>query len=286
MGFPTRLLTILLTLLPTACAAVDLDIQGSPYEEDPRKKGCTPMLMVLAVGRSGSTTILEMLELVPQLRLRGESFALLGFSDFLGGTHNGNRMEAEEGPWEHDALDWEHVYAAWQNFYLSIIPGYPPSADEGPVVFGTKEVAGWEVEHLQEYEKLFPCARFVLSVRKDLQAESRSAFYHHTPNAFKVVTQKTAALRKWQTHLGNDRSFLMYLEDFSPGNFTSLLNWMGIEGCSYVSVLHANDHGTYHKDVGMSSHGILDGECRWGDVDVSDNFVTVWTHDFWTTRRN
>jgi hypothetical protein len=220
-----------------------------------------PFLIILGTGRSGSTSVLEMLNLIPQLHLRGET-GLMGKSSYVDqlGESKGLQFGAEKGAWEHSKLDPVPLYTAVQDTYIAMNQISSDERSISHIVYGMKEVS-WEPSKFDLYfHNIFPCAKVIVNVRKDLEAQRKSAFYKKLGRA-NDLRQRTNALLALHEKLGPKRSFLIELEAFSVDIFNQLLDWVGISGCNFSSVLHANPHNSYKPAKTSDLEQVLQGEC-------------------------
>mmetsp|Transcript_26439 Transcript_26439/g.54835 ORF Transcript_26439/g.54835 Transcript_26439/m.54835 type:complete len:100 (-) Transcript_26439:8-307(-) len=92
--------------------------------------------------------------------------------------------------------------------------------------------------------KVFPCAKFIVNVRRDLVAQSRSAFWTKGNQTGKLLPRITSMLEHWQSS-HTDRTRLLHLEDFTLVEFNKLLQWLGVRGCKFTVLAHSNYNGSY-----------------------------------------
>lgn len=221
---------------------------------------------ILGTGRSGTTTILDMLRLVPQLHIRGETKLLKPAEEMYATVTTGTSRtrfdlrEVPQGPMLHRRINKTHLLLALQHWFVAVNPLSTDDYSGSDVRFGFKEIS-FERGHLDLMEKLFPCGKFILSVRRDIGEQSKSAWWSQSfsqNQSIAAIHNKTTQLVDWHKHLGPERSFLVFLEDFSPIVFNEMLRWIGIGGCTYFKVLHSNNK-SYASDSNTS--GALSGKC-------------------------
>ena len=100
---------------------------------------------------------------------------------------------------------------------------------------------GW----LEFLDVLFPCARIVFSLRRDLAAHARSistAFNVDEEPLQEELAIESAKLLEWHSRRSSTgkRSFLMYQEDLTKESFNELAHWLGIK-CSFSTIPDANE---------------------------------------------
>ena len=225
-------------------------------------------IFVIATGRSGSTSIFEGLNALPGVQLAGENYALLNTAHAMfkkasklasHGKDAAAFESAAEGVEETSLCSFQRVFAS--------LAGRKP----GKTYFGFKELVAlpslrkwinnkkptehfvsWTQEWLDFLDRLFPCARIVFNVRRDVTAQARAIYSTFEGASNIALTQieremsaVSKALLEWhsersQPNSGKARSFLLYTEDFTSERFTQLAQWLGFP-CTFYSVPHAND---------------------------------------------
>jgi len=236
-------------------------------------------VIVLATGRSGSTSVLQMLNALPGFFIAGEHRGaiknLMGFwrevfqtpgmptnwagkTDVVGFKNNTRSI----GAWFHAARSKKHVLCTLQKAAQTLLGDIDGSIY---TTLGFKEIRYDNKEALTFLTQLFPCARFVVNIRRNLKAQSHSAFWNQPgkrDEVLKVLKSESQTLRGWQAK-DRSRRFLLELEDFSTHTFNSLLHWLGVTGCKYKQVAHANDDNSYNK---LSAEALLAGTCSAQEV--------------------
>ena len=90
---------------------------------------------------------------------------------------------------------------------------------------------------------VFPCARFIINIREDIQTQHHSQFKKHL--SLDELQHDNDALVTWAS-VHSNQSFVLPLEHFSVDSFNAVLRWLGIFGCSFTTVVHSNDHHSYN----------------------------------------
>ena len=154
-------------------------------------------VLILGTGRSGSTTLLEALNGLPGVHLRGENHGTLwaAFEIFRRALAEGPD-ESRLSAFEHGPIDEQQVLCTLQNLFLAIDPtpsqGAPPARvrgfkelvlpaslvrADGAARRGAAPGEEEPPEHLPATpddwfhfaQRLFPCARIVLNFRRDVR---------------------------------------------------------------------------------------------------------------------
>lgn len=100
---------------------------------------------------------------------------------------------------------------------------------------------------LQFLVQVFPCAKFVLSYRKDVSAQMNSSFLAKHGN-ISDIEEKTNVLQKFY-EMNKTRSFLIALEDFNDFKvWNSLFSFLDRPLCRVLGVLHYHPHSSVSQD--------------------------------------
>jgi len=280
-------------------------------------------LFVLATGRSGSTTMLTMLNAIPGFMLAGEQdnpMEIQLCSEWhkattkrrLATTTNfvsdlSEKIEAAGPVVPRRTLRkqdvWNASYEVRANLLFPFGGGPGTSANEhhlGSVfndswwcraqqleqqslglknpppyakVIGRKAIRVDQAATLEFLRTLFPCARYVVTYRKDLQAQAGSGFWRARSEKFNasfsmdLQNYTTTLLEFGKTHR-ND-VFPMALEDMNLENYNRMLRWLGVSGCKFVNISHANKggsgqgrHGHANGNKGARTDGLIEGDCQ------------------------
>ncbi|CAE7763774.1 unnamed protein product [Symbiodinium sp. CCMP2456] len=210
---------------------------------------CVPAVWVVSPGRSGSTTVLEMLNALPGFAIMGENQAMWGtlyeLAKKRAGALEEYRDRGDSMAWrQSDDLNWSEILCSYQ---LRVLAEMNPPNDAR--VVGFKEIRWAWSEQLHDLELLmevFPCSFAVLNYRKDIEAEAESrteATGYFPPTNLAEATK--AMLSFYENH--RQRSFLLPLENFSTDLFNQLLRFLGEDQCSFTDVLHDNSHSGYTR---------------------------------------
>lgn len=261
-------------------------LASSPAPDDP----CSTKrwLFVFSVGgRTGSTTLMGMLNAVPQIKLTGENkdlysrlYELEQDTLALGG---GDRARDEFDAW-HNAPDPVRLQAAVCSWLLALSP-HP-----GALVHGFKEIRTPAAPLLA---RTMPHARFVINFRLDLAAQQRSferlggqktlaeATKGNVSSWRKPIPFVLDELQRLRAALGGRPVFELPLERYGVTGFNALLRWVGARGCEYTRVLQANTNKTAGFDSAKAqAPGLLRGRCNltaatW-DASLGERLAPEW----------
>ena len=186
-------------------------------------------LFIWATGRSGSTTLLEMINAVPCIGLSGENGQFMHQIAMLNRTTHS--LNGKKGSWFNN-VDWDMVKHSQQSWISSL-----NAAKKN--ISGFKEI---RIDSMPFIIKLFPGASHVVNYRRNHTLQLKSQFQTKTTDA--ALFLKEATIRK---HLQGQRVFELALEDFSVNKLNRLLSWIGIDKYRFTDVIHSNNKG-YNSD--------------------------------------
>jgi len=251
-----------------------------PYATCNNSPMCLPCqrryLFIFATGRSGSTSLLKMLNFLPSVRLSGENMNQLHTaSKLLSNIRSKNNLLEQnfdrEGAWAHNAISPQSVSCSIQGVLNAINPppqrvqqnvnirGHPSIKEfDRDMIFGAKTIryqnGEWNVKESAKYIKEnFPCSRIVINIRSNVKDQLKSVTKHFGSNKegknttfIEVQNQFLIELSK---ELGDEMSRLVdmneWIKDIDILN--DLVTWLGFRGCTYKQIVHENSKG-YQRD--------------------------------------
>ena len=195
-------------------------------------------IFILGSGRSGSTTIQEMLSWLNDTYIAGEfNGGIEKLHDFYQSTLNyrarkGRRYSFKATYFSNTALQLE-----MRTMVKTLVN--PPIHRRR---WGFKEVNGISVGFYDFLRALYPCSKFILSLRRDLDAQAKSNFWKDKGKE-ELDTVHSEILQIWEK--GQEQhtkdQFLLYLEDFGVEKFNEMASFLGYQ-CVYQDVLELNVH--------------------------------------------
>jgi hypothetical protein len=127
------------------------------------------------------------------------------------------------------------------------------ASEEKARLVGFKEIRYRSAAELDYLIHLFPCAKIIVNVRRDVVKQSESATWQKGAPA---LQRENDWMIQWQQRNAR-RSFFIALEDFTVPTFDRLAAWLGFPSCRFVRVAHSNARGGYmpdsSKDVSCAS---------------------------------
>lgn len=226
-------------------------------------------VIVLATGRSGSTSLLETLNSLPGLSLRGENHATIWSAyDMYQRSVADGPSESHLPSYEHGPLSTQRLLCELQDFFEAFDPQAARWQGEQVVMHGFKELilpsdtAAMKAPLIDRVEQspqhldgdamdgwmkfvleLFPCARIIFNYRRDTVAQANASFHQRDGATPQWLDAMTTTMRSWHERISNSSasSYLFALEDLSPVEATRMAHWLGFETCTFHALPHAND---------------------------------------------
>lgn len=203
------------------------------------------IVLICAVGRSGSTTLQLVLNSIPNSNICGENNGaihhLLNFYKEVKFTHQ--KVHTEFNAFnDEDKKDIFKLFSSrtkpsWYNsFELKDIQSNIRSLiiamfkkNEYCNLWGFKEIRyQGKMDLLHEFLELFPNTKVVIHIRENIMKQSKSAWYKSDPNAFQKIKAETNELIEfYKTH--SKFCFLNTLERMY--NRQHMMNLFGFIGC-------------------------------------------------------
>ena len=205
-------------------------------------------LLVLATGRSGSTSVMSMLNALPNTYIAGENYDMAGglfdlFMKAKTSEHMGVGKD-KRGAWAHRHVDEHTLLCDLQNYARDAI-----GATQTAGTIGWKEIR-YQSKSLPFLRQLFPCAKYIVIVRRKLENQSRSAWFKTLRRSHQqkvsLLKEKTQLLVEWGEKHHNS-SVLLHTEDMTVERFNAIARWLG-HTCHFNHVSHANINGGYNPD--------------------------------------
>ena len=265
---------------PNKAWCPDAKCYNSPLCEPCKRK----FLIVIATGRSGSTTLINMLNLLPNVRMAGENnghlFHGMSAINTLKDTYEykiDSRSEVR-GAWRHHPIPRMAMTCPVQNMYETMNP--PPEKvmnlrngfDDSDTILGFKTVRFHGNKFGETHEEstdflleTFPCAKFIINIRGDVASQLKSwesAFGTQKDGA--EIIEYNQRLLDVANRMGEDKARLIDMSEWSQKDdaglhvLNSLIDWLGFTDCAYPSLLHANKDGYALDNQQMS----LGKQCR------------------------
>jgi len=269
----------------TSSAAVDFG--GSPWCPKafcPNSDLCHPcrrrFLILIATGRSASTTLTYMLDALPGIRMSGENNdelkAIRSMIDNIGSSINFQRNAGQKTAWGHNRIPEGAFSCAAQHMIETINPPLTDTngtilENDSETIVGFKTIRfliGVKEEDTRDLvrwvQKTFPCARILVNIRSAAQEQAASvdkAFgYHEDIESLKetnVRMRKVAELFGDQAYLLDSSDWLKEIQHLNQA-----IKWLGFhESCFFKELLEFNTEGGGYENG--KTKLTLNPDCRY-----------------------
>lgn len=226
---------------------VALDLMGSGKSI----KGPRQWVFIFGTGRSGSTSVLDMVNAIPGFFIAGENHGAMDV--FLEMQQDISNFDSPLEAFSFSA----HYHGTWhkedfskavQAYTLALIGKFDEKTTH---TVGFKEVNHSRAEELQFFADTFPGAKFIINTRRDTAGQSQAQdifFDEETGLTEEQIEVNTQELEHWAAD-HPESSFLIQMEDFDLQHFNEMLTWLGVEGCEFTQVSHANAYGFFPSET-------------------------------------
>lgn len=202
-------------------------------------------LFVISSGRAGSTSLMTMLNAMPDVFVSGENndTALIRETfEKRAGRMCANLYFGKSSVACANTRRYELM--AVQNWlWESNIPA-AAYMRKRPSIVGFKEIR-WTSQDVQFIKEAAPCSRFVLNMRRNSTSQARSGFFAEQPDALRIVRETNERVLRASSIIELERMYKMDLEDFSTKRFNELASWLGRPSCVFQNVTHAHAHNSF-----------------------------------------
>eukprot|EP00039_Didymoeca_costata_P001290 m.51272 g.51272 ORF g.51272 m.51272 type:complete len:221 (+) comp10723_c0_seq1:399-1061(+) len=207
-------------------------------------------VLIITTGRSGSTTLMAMLNTLQVASLTGENMPT--FYNILNDIDNITKWDRNypAGPFK------KHVNKTELHDAMCLI--VDSLTDKDAPIRGMKELCSRICDKLPIMKKIFPNLRIIHSYRENENHTSK--FTNREYNA-RMRQQAETAFSKSNFSEKNGNLYKMPLENFDPEGFNRLRTWLGVEGCKFVGMHHHNKHKSYIWQPKKASE-IVQGNCK------------------------
>lgn len=251
----------------------DVDFAGSawcPTAVCLNSDVCQPchrrFLILIATGRSASTTLTYMLDQLPGVRMSGENNdALNRIRHMINVVVEKEQFQRESGhmsPWGHNPVINGSLSCVAQHMIEAINP--PLVDDQGKLIEDDAEtIVGFKtirfignnnLDELKEFlETKFPCARIVINIRSDVESQVASeekAFGFDKSKEDQLrqdLIQQNEEMARLADMLGEQRAHLLDSTEWTHNNISKLnaaVAWLGFaESCFFQQLLEMNTQG-------------------------------------------
>lgn len=221
-------------------------------------------LIIIATGRSASTTLQNMLGSLPNIRMSGENNNALGALKRMinqvdkNPNYQDGASAANHGAWSHNPVPPGAHACVAQHFVQTINPPlYNETADDNSTIVGFKTIRFLDSisdetndkDIVQFVQEMFPCARILVNIRSDTESQYASIKTKRGLNRLvpsrKGLADMTSRLRH-VAKMFNSQSFLLDSTEWTR-NLTKLnevVDWLGFDAtCHFQELLEFNTNG-------------------------------------------
>ena len=160
------------------------------------------IVLICATGRSGSTTLQRIVNIIPNSNICGENFgavnSLLEFYKRIK-TTTFEYVPGHLKPASYENIISKNVKPSWYNSYnfqqtVSMIKILIESLfknSETTNVWGFKEIRydNGNINYIKEFKELFPETKVIIQVRENIQAQSQSSWLKKDKNAVQYLNK-------------------------------------------------------------------------------------------------
>lgn len=257
-----------------------------PYATCYNSPVCSPcnrrFLLIIATGRSGSTTLLSMMNKLPGVRLSGENWDEIGLEkQAVDNLYQGlfqpkkNRI----GAWTHNKIPAGAFSCATQKMFEIINPPSfmdmkSKSFDDSRTIIGFKTIRFQTEDNIEDsiqfVKESFPCARIIVNIRSNI--EEQTASHKNTINSDLTVDEisrgiqiENGRMSSIANMFGEERARLIDMSKWTKDEsglqvLNDVVHWLGFRNCTFNSLYHENLNGFGHADTTKS---ILDPNCNY-----------------------
>lgn len=205
-------------------------------------------LFIIAQGRSGSTTMKNMINLLPGVRLNGEMGDVIDkMQDLYTYVYHHEDLQRGSGkmerPWGHNRYNSEMSCAAQKFIEAMNPPADNETMNKASDIFGFKEIRVADLKSLGYLYTRFPCSKFIFNIRSEGEALQRSQqMYLRDETLYRNSLAIPRLYNIMKKLLGEERVYLMDIAQWKHDSsyFDDLGKWLGFENCKYPKVLHDN----------------------------------------------
>ena len=156
------------------------------------------IVLICATGRSGSTTMMRLINTIPDSNICGENFAAINsLLEFYRRVKKStmNNIPGHLKPFSYDCLVSNNIKPAW--YKMMIINMFKNK--ETTTLWGFKEIRydSGDVEYLKDFKELFPQTKVIIQVRENIENQSKSGWFKNDSNAVNFLKKTSKQLAEF-----------------------------------------------------------------------------------------
>jgi hypothetical protein len=181
------------------------------------------IVLICATGRSGSTTLQRIVNIIPNSNICGENFgavnSLLEFYRRIK-TTTFEYVPGHLKPASYEDIISKNVKPSWYNSYnfqqtvsmIKILIATLFKNSETTNVWGFKEIRydNGNINYIKEFKELFPQTKVIIQVRANIRAQSQSSWLKNDKNAIQYLNK----LNNEMYHFYNQNQTWCYFTTF------------------------------------------------------------------------
>lgn len=270
---------------------VDANIPGSPEEQEAGAHSLNSFntanssfscdlcarkfIFVIGTGRSGSTTVMQMVNELPGHFISGENLGqMLVWRDLYRAQQVQDRRFAcmvQDWVFRH-SRDPADIIEPGDMTHRTSARALVAYEKQVAPVRGFKEIRYTSLGMLRWLKEVFPCSKMVMNIRQpEALFKSREKSFGNADHGWAQSVTKNLTDFHAERRPYND-TFLLPLEEFSVYKFNAMAAWIGVEHCRFVSV--ARNKGQGSKNKFRNPRHIRCWDKKW-DREVSAYFARV-----------
>ena len=200
------------------------------------------IVLICAVGRSGSTTTQRMINIIPNSNICGENMgainSLLEFYKRIK-TTSADYVPGHFQPASYETIIDKKVKPAWYNSYnfiqvtnmirSTIILLFKKTTETN--VWGFKEIRydNGNVHYLKEFKELFPQTKVIIQIRENIQAQSQSSWFKDDTSAIGFIKKNSKELTEFYTKNRDYCFFITFEKMFDLNNVKNMFKFIDCE---------------------------------------------------------
>lgn len=197
------------------------------------------IILICATGRSGSTTLQRIINIIPNSNICGENYgavnSLLEFYKRIK-TSTFQFIPGGINAASYDDILSQHIKPAWYNSYnfqqivtiikMLIINLF--KKNESTNVWGFKEIRydNGDINYVKEFIELFPQTKVIIQVRENIYAQSQSGWLKNTKNSVVYLNKLNTELYLFYNNNKSFCYFTTFERMFDYNNIKKMFNFI------------------------------------------------------------
>jgi len=154
------------------------------------------IVLICATGRSGSTTLMRIINTIPNSNICGENYgAINSLLEFYRRIKDStiNNIHGHYNPTSYDEIIKQNIKPSWYNSYkypqivqliqMTIINMFKNNSNTN--IWGFKEIRydSGNINYIKDFKELFPQTKVVIHFRENIQTQSKSGWFKKDKDA-------------------------------------------------------------------------------------------------------